>query len=79
MRREDVVELIRCEMPDLTEGPFDVKIEHDCGGAHICVYVEFHDDAQGILKAFQRRHDRRIIVKKVPEGWLDSLVKRKKD
>jgi hypothetical protein len=71
MRREDVVKLIRSEMPDLTEGPFDVKVEHDCGGAHICVYVEIHKDAQDILKTFQQRHDSRVIVKKVPENWIE--------
>tara|TARA_B000000557_G_C20676831_1_gene401347 strand:+ start:35 stop:274 length:240 start_codon:yes stop_codon:yes gene_type:complete len=79
MRREDVVELIRCEMPDLTDGPFDVRIEHDCGGAHICVYVEFHEDAQNILESFHKSEARRLIVKKVPEGWLESLVKPRKD
>ena len=73
MRREDVVELIRCEMPDLTDGPFDVKIETDDGGAHICIHIEFHEDGQDILRRFFNFHgQKRIMVKKVPEGFLDS-------
>jgi len=79
MRREDVVELIRCEMPDMTDGPFDVKIESDDGGTHICVYVEFHEDAPGILNKYCQFHDQFVLVKKVPEGWLNSLISTSKD
>tara|TARA_B100000700_G_C14992835_1_gene832198 strand:+ start:356 stop:583 length:228 start_codon:yes stop_codon:yes gene_type:complete len=72
MRREDVVELIRCEMPDLTDGPFDVRIESDDGGTHICIHVEFHEDAQYILRRFFNFHGhKRIMVKKVPEDSLN--------
>lgn len=74
MRREDVVELIRCQMPDMTDGPFDVRTESDDGGTHICVYVEFHDDAQKVLYKFMQFHDHNVLVKKVPEGWLRSLI-----
>ena len=79
MHKDDIVELLRCEMPDMTDGPFDVKIEHDCGGAHICVYVEFHEDSPEILQKFYKFHDQRIIVKNVPEGWLGSLIKSEND
>tara|TARA_B100000131_G_C17794602_1_gene482802 strand:+ start:280 stop:519 length:240 start_codon:yes stop_codon:yes gene_type:complete len=79
MRREDVIELIRCEMPDLTDGPFDVKIESDDGGSHICISIEFHEDSQAILSHFFRYHDQDILVKKVPEGWLNSLISTSKD
>jgi hypothetical protein len=75
MRREEVVELIRCEMPDLTDGPFDVRIETDDGGNHICIYVEFHEDAQQILKRFHRFHgQKRILVMKVPDGFLSNNI-----
>ena len=79
MNRKDVVELIRREMPDLTDGPFDVKIENDDGGAHICICVEFHEDSPGIMQKLYKFHNNRIIIKNVPEGWLNSLVTPRKD
>ena len=71
MRLKDVVELIRVDMPDYTEGPFDVRLESDDGGTHITIYVEEPTDGQAVLKVFLERFpDRRIIVMKTPEGFL---------
>ena len=79
MRREDAVELIRVDLPDHTLGAFDVKIESDDGGAHITIYIEDHSNSQKILRAFSERfNDHRIIVAKVPEGFLDYLRPEKK-
>ena len=80
MLRKDVVELIRCLMPDMTEGPFDVKIESDGAGTHISIYIEHHSDAAAIMHKFCRFHGQYIIVMKVPPGWLtDRLTKPSKD
>jgi len=74
LRREDVVELIKVDLPDHTDGAFDVKIESDDGGTHITILIEDHTNSQQILKAFgDRFSDQRIIVAKVPEGYLDYL------
>ena len=78
MRREDVVELIRVDLPDHTEGAFDVKIASDDGGTHITILIEDHTNAQQILRFFgERFKDQRIIVAKVPEGYLDYLRSKK--
>ena len=74
MRREDVVELIKVDLPDHTDGAFDVKIESDDGGTHITILIEDHTNSQQILRLFSDRFDdQRILVAKVPEGYLDYL------
>ena len=74
MLRKDVVELIRVDLPDFTEGAFDVKIESDDGGTHITIFIEDHTNSQQILRGFSSRFsDQRIIVTKVPEGFLSYL------
>jgi hypothetical protein len=71
MRLKDVVELIRVDMPDHTDGAFDILIQSDDGGTHITICVEHHEDAHFVQKAFSSRFkDKRIIVMKVPEGTL---------
>ncbi len=73
MRLKDTIELIRVDMPDYTEGPFDVEIQSDDGGAHIAIVIEHHKDAQKIMDAFCTRFkDRRILIMKVPPGFLDK-------
>lgn len=74
MRLKDVIELIKVDMPDHTEGAFDVVVESDDGGSHITIRIEGHSDSQDILKAFSSRFDNeRILVMKVPEGSLHGL------
>ena len=71
MRLKDVVELIKVDMPDHTEGAFNVRIESDDGGSHVTIRVEDHSDGYNILDTFSRRFkDSRIIVMRVP---VDSL------
>ena len=73
MRLKDIIELIRVDMPDHTDGPFDIEIQSDDGGHHIAIIIENHDDAGKILSAFFNRFkEKRIIVMKVPEGFLDK-------
>ena len=73
MRREDVVELIRVDMPDHTEGAFDVRIESDDGGSHIVIAIEDHSNSHEILNAFTGRfRDQRVILLKVPDGSLHT-------
>ena len=80
MRLKDIVELIRVDMPDHTEGAFDVKIKSDDGGSHITIYIEDHTNSQNILREFSDRFkDSRIIVAKVPEGYLGYLRLKDKD
>ena len=49
MRLKDVVELIKVDMPDHTEGAFNVRIESDDGGSHVTIRVEDHSDGYNIL------------------------------
>jgi hypothetical protein len=73
MRLKDIVELIKVDVPDHTDGAFDVSIQADDGGTHITICVEHHEDAHVVLKAFTSRfRDIRIIVMKVPEGSLHT-------
>jgi len=78
LRREDVIELIRVDLPDYTEGAFDVKTASDDGGTHITILIEDHTNAQQILRSFgDRFRGHRIIVVKVPVGYLTYLRTKK--
>jgi hypothetical protein len=71
MQRKDVVELIRVDMPDHTDGAFDVRIESDDGGTHITVYIENHEDSHKIMSEFTDRFsEERLIIMLVPKGFL---------
>jgi len=71
MKLKDVAEIIRCDIPDLTEGPFDVEIESDDGGSHIVVRIEDHEDGKRILKHLTTEYSgTRSLVMLVPEGWI---------
>ena len=71
MKKSDTVELIMVDMPDHTEGAFDVRIESDDGGTHIVIYIEDHSESQKILDSFTKRfQDHRILLMKVPYGFL---------
>ena len=70
MMLKDIVELLKCDIPDLTEGPFRVAVESDDGGSHITVSLEFHEDCQEIRKFLDVNYKNRIILKKVPDGFL---------
>ena len=71
MRLKDIVELIKVDMPDHTEGAFDVSIQSDDGGTHITISVEDHKDSQTVLNAFTDRFKgTRLIIMLVPEGSL---------
>ena len=71
MRKADVVELIRVDMPDYTEGAFDVCLESDDGGTHIVIKIDDHEHSQDILEEFgERFKDQRILVMLGPEGSL---------
>ena len=71
MRLKDIIELIRVDMPDHTEGAFDVSIQSDDGGTHITISVEDHKDSQTVLNAFTDRFkETRLIIMLVPEGSL---------
>jgi len=73
MKMSDVVELIRVDMPDYTEGAFDIRLESDDGGTHIVIAIEDHTHSYDILDTFSKRfNDQRIIVLKVPAGSLHS-------
>ena len=74
MRKSDIIELIRVDMPDHTDGAFDIMIESDDGGSHITIYVEEHNDAQKILSIFSERFsDERILLMRVPVGFLHGV------
>ena len=68
-----MVELIRVDMPDHTEGAFDVCVQSDDAGTHITISIEHHKDGQHILRVFSNRFkDNRVIVLQVPQGSLHS-------
>ena len=71
MKLKDVVEIIRCDIPDLTEGPFDVAIESDDGGSHVVVRIEDHEDGKKILDHLTTEYSgTRALVMLVPEDWI---------
>ncbi len=75
MRLKDLVEVIKSDVVDLTDGPFEVDIESDDGGTHIVISLEFHEDARGIMRRMLDEHGRkRILVKLVPEGYIHSGI-----
>ena len=79
MQKKELVQVLRSEMPDLTDRAFDVTIQTDDGGAHICISIEVHEDAQAVVRKCYEWKSQRIIVKKVPPGWLELQRKRPKD
>ena len=71
MRKDDVIELIRVDLPDHTDGAFDVVTESDDGGSHIVIKIEDHTESRKILKEFSTRFPgQRLILMLVPEGSL---------
>ncbi len=75
MRLKDLVEVIKSDVIDLTDGPFDVDVESDDGGTHITVSVEFHKDAKEIMtRMIEDYEGYRILVKLVPDGYVHSGI-----
>ena len=73
MKMSDVIELIRVDMPDHTEGAFDVRIESDDGGSHIVIAIEDHTESSQIMDTFTNRFDdQRILILMVPSGSLHT-------
>jgi hypothetical protein len=74
---EEVVQLLRRKMPDIWDGPFDVKYKEKL----MHIYVETEDptnDKTGLWKYFpdMRYHGYYIIIVKTPPGYLDIGIKR---
>lgn len=71
MRLKDVIELIKVDMPDYTDGAFEVGIAADGAGNHIQISIEDHSNSHKILKTFiDRFKEHRVVVLKVPLGYL---------
>jgi hypothetical protein len=71
MRLKDIIELIKSDVIDLTDGPFHVEIQADDGGTHVVVQLEWHQDSQKTLSFLSKNYpDVRILVMKIPEGTL---------
>jgi hypothetical protein len=73
MELKDITELVKSDVIDLTDGPFCVDIHADDAGAHIAVQLEWHQDSQKILRFLSDSYETRIVVIKVPEGFLGTL------
>ena len=72
MKLKDTAEIIRCDIPDLTDGAFDVVVESDDGGHHIVVKLEEHDDSQKVMHFLDKEFPKvRSMVMLVPFGWLE--------
>lgn len=71
LRKRDTIELIKADLVNLTEGAFHVEITSDDGGTIIDTMIEDHSNSGEILEYITRNYrDHRIVVTKVPEGWL---------
>jgi len=76
MKLKDTAEIIRCDIPDLTEGAFDVVVESDDGGNHIVVKIEEHADSQKIMGHLIKEYPKiRTIIMLVPDGWIKTIKK----
>jgi len=72
LMKKDILNLVIADVVDLTDGPFDVTFASDDGGTHIQIAIEHHEDGQKIVERFKTSmHGYRVIVLKVPEGYLD--------
>jgi len=76
MKLKDIVEIIKCDIPDLTDGPFDVDVESDDGGSHIVVRIEEHEAGKEILRHLTVKYpETRTLVLLVPEDWIQVSKK----
>lgn len=71
LSKRDIIELIKCDVVDLTEGAFRVSLDSDDGGTLINVMLEDHSNTQEIMKELDLAYPgQRLVITKVPEGWL---------
>lgn len=71
LRKKDIIELMKCDLVDLTEGAFRVLLDSDDGGHVINVMVEDHSNTAEIMRELDRAYSgHRTVLTKVPEGWL---------
>ena len=71
LRKKDLLELLKADLVNLTDGAFHVEIGSDGGGTLIDVMIEDHSNSGEILSRITGGHpDHRIVLTKVPEGWL---------
>ena len=72
MKLKDTAEIIKCDIPDLTDGAFDVVVASDDGGNHVVVKIEAHDDGHKILHFLTKEFPKvRTLVLLVPLGYLE--------
>ena len=72
LRKKDILDLVISDVVDLTDGPFDVTFTSNDGGSHIQIAIEHHGDSQKIVESFKTSvHGYRVLVLKVPTGYLD--------
>ena len=77
--KEELLEKIRSEVVDITDGPFHVEWASDDGGNHTQILLECHEDSSDIMlmidKKFYKKHQR-ILVMLVPPGYLEGYEDR---
>ena len=72
LRKKDIESLVIADVVELTDGNFKVSFESDGGGTHIQVAIENHGDAPTLSKHFSlQKYSYRVIILKVPSGYLD--------
>ena len=75
LRKRDLIELIKCDVVDLTEGAFRVVLASDDGGTLINVMLEDHANTHEIMKELYLAYPgQRLVITKVPLGWLKVFM-----
>ena len=70
---ETTISLIKSDLPDLTEGAFNVIKTSDGGGNHIEVQLEHHQDSLKVRNFMNKNYAScRIIIMNVPEGYITN-------
>ena len=71
LSKRDIIELIKCDIVELSEGAFRVLLDSDDGGTLINVMLEDHSNTQEIMRELDRAYPgHRLVITKVPHGWL---------
>tara|TARA_B100000073_G_C23291686_1_gene394841 strand:- start:271 stop:471 length:201 start_codon:yes stop_codon:yes gene_type:complete len=63
------------DLPDLTDGAFKVIKASDCGGFHIEIQLECHQDSPKVRNFVDKNYPkRRIIIMNVPSGFFKEEI-----
>lgn len=83
--KDEAIKKLMMHAAGVFDGRFTARFESDNGGTHIVLVLE-QDEPDGNLESFlsealdtgKKWMGRRYIVKKVPPGYIDAVIDRKK-